>query len=347
MTAEGWRSALASGLVIPACPLMLDQDGRWSEAHQRAVVRYYMEAGAGGLAVGVHSTQFAIRDPRHGLFEPLLRFVVGVIDEASGGRDSDFVRIAGVCGETRQAMDEAALAKSLGYHAGLLSLTAMKNADERGLLEHCRRVAERIPVIGFYLQPAVGGRVFSYRFWRSFADIEGVVAIKIAPFHRYRTLDVVRAVADSGRDEIALYTGNDDNIVVDLLTAFPFGDPPRRIVGGLLGQWGVWTRAAVEMFDAIRELRGQASIPAEWLKRAAALTDANAAVFDAANGFAGCIPGIMEVLRRQGLAPSTRCLDPNEVLSPGQAEEIDRVTSAYPELVDDRFVRENLSRWMT
>lgn len=346
MTDDRWRTALASGLVIPACPLTLDEQGRWSEAHQRAVVRYYVEAGAGGLAVGVHSTQFAIRDPSHGLFEPLLRFVAGVIDEASGGSDSDFVRIAGVCGETRQAIDEAALAKSLGYHSGLLSLTAMANADERGLLEHCRRVAELMPVIGFYLQPSVGGRVLSYRFWRSFAEIEGVVAIKIAPFHRYRTLDVVRAVADSGRDEIALYTGNDDNIVVDLLTAFPFGDPPRRIVGGLLGQWGVWTRAAVAMFDEIRELRGQTTIPAGWLNRAAALTDANAAVFDAANGYAGCIPGIMEVLRRQGLAPSTRCLDPNEVLSPGQVDEIDRVADAYPELVDDRFVRENLSRWL-
>ena len=346
MSDQPWRSHLAAGQVIPACPLTLRADGEWSEPHQQAVLRYYLEAGAGGLAVGVHSTQFAIRDPKHGLFEPLLRFAAQVIDAEMRSTPDPFVKVAGVCGETPQATSEAQLAASLGYHAGLLSLTAMAKAPDAVLLEHCRRVAEVLPVIGFYLQRAVGGRVLSYEFWRSFCEIDNVVAIKIAPFHRYRTLDVVRAVVDAGRDNIALYTGNDDNIVVDLLTRFPFGDPPRMIVGGLLGQWGVWTRRAVEMLEAIKRAREQAQIPTHWLTTAAALTDANAAVFDASGAFAGCIPGIMEVLRRQGLAPSNRCLDPHEVLSPGQADQLDRVAQAYPELSDDAFVRAHLDRWL-
>ncbi len=346
MTSHQWRSHLAAGQAIPACPLTLHSDGRWSERHQRAVLRYYLDAGAGGIAVGVHSTQFAIRDPKHGLFEPLLRFAAEVIDRERAPGTTPLIKIAGLCGETPQAVAEARLATSLGYHAGLLSLTAVAKAPDAIVLEHCRRIAEVMPIVGFYLQPAVGGRVLPYEFWRAFAEIENVVAIKIAPFHRYRTLDVVRAVVDAGRDDIALYTGNDDNIVVDLLTQFPFGDPPRRIVGGLLGQWSVWTRRAVEMLKEIKAARDQPTIPAGWLSTAAALTDANAAVFDAAGEFTGCIPGIMEVLRRQGLAPSNRCLDPNEVLSPGQGEQIDRVAQAYPELVDDTFVRQHLDRWL-
>lgn len=344
--AQRWRARLRDGLAIPACPLALFPDGRWSQRHQRAVIRYYLEAGAGGLAVGVHSTQFAIRDPRHGLYEPLMRFAAETMDAARPAGLDHPVKIAGICGATPQATGEATLAASLGYHAGLLSLAAVAGESEAAILGHCREVAGHIPLIGFYLQPAVGGRVLSYRFWRGFAEIEGVVAIKIAPFHRYRTLDVIRAVADSGRGDIALYTGNDDNILVDLLTPFPLADPPLRIVGGLLGQWGVWTRRAVEMLDDIRRLRHAAQVPTRWLATAAAVTDANAAIFDAAHDFAGCIPGILEILRRQGLVPSTRCLDPDEQLSPGQAEEIDRVIRAYPELNDDAFVRENLDRWL-
>lgn len=341
-----WKSHLAQGQVIPACPLMLDSDGGWNQRHQRAIVRYYVDSGAGGLAVGVHSTQFAIRDPAHNLFEPILKLVAETLNETVATETTSFVRIAGLCGETNQAIREAEFALSCGYHAGLLSLSAVAALEESEIVEHCRQVARHIPIIGFYLQPAVGGRVLSESFWRRFAEIEQVVAIKIAPFNRYQTIDVVRAVMESGREDIALYTGNDDNIIVDLLTRFEFDGQTRHIAGGLLGQWGVWTSQAVKMLREIQAVREQPEVPAQWLTRNIALTDANAAIFDAANGFAGCIPGIMEVLRRQGLAPSNRCLNPKEVLSPGQAEQLDRVSRAYPELTDDLFVRENLSRWL-
>lgn len=343
--ANDWRAQLRRGLVIPACPLTLLDRGSWSERHQAAVVRYYVDAGAGGLAVGVHSTQFAIREPRYGLFRPVLELAARTIDEwTEPGRA--FVRVAGLCGDTRQALAEAEAARSLGYHAGLVSLTAFRDRSDEEALAHCRRLAETIPIIGFYLQPAVGGRAFPYRFWRGFADIPGVIAVKIAPFNRYQTWDVVRAVMESGREDIALYTGNDDNIIADLLTPFAWQGKTRFIVGGLLGQWGVWTRRAVELLEAIRPFQGAPAVPTEWLRKNVALTDANAAVFDAANRFAGCIPGILEVLRRQGLIPSIRCLDPHEVLSPGQAAELDRVTAAYPDLVDDDFVRANVDRWL-
>ena len=338
-----WRSQLAGGLVIPALPLTLCSDGSWSERHQQTVLRYYIDAGAGGVAVGVHSTQFAIREPQHGLFEPVLRLARSVLDEYA---DTGFVRIAGICGGTEQARQEASLAAELEYHAGLLSLASFGNETERAALEHAREIARLLPIVGFYLQPAVGGRVLSYDFWRHFCDVENVVAIKIAPFNRYFTWDVVRAVIDSGRNDITLYTGNDDNIIADLLTPFSWNGKTRFIRGGLLGQWGVWTKRAVELLDEIDTARKSHTISAGWLSRNAALTDINAAVFDSANGFAGCIPGILEVLRRQGLAPSTRCLDPGEVLSPGQAEEIDRVTTAYPNFTDDEFVREHLDRWL-
>lgn len=343
-----WRQQLQIGQVIPACPLTLHADGTWSEQHQRAVVRYYVAAGAGGLAVGVHSTQFAIRDPQHGLFEPVLRLVAAELDRLAAATPAaaPLVRIAGICGGPQQALAEAHLATQLGYHAGLLSLTAVAHEHEDQILEHCRRVAEAIPVIGFYLQPAVGGRIYSLEFWRRFCRIPTVVAIKIAPFNRYQTLDVVRAVIESGRDDIALYTGNDDNIIIDLLTPFEFDGIRRYIVGGLLGQWGVWTRPAVELFTQLKLLREAEQLPASWLSRAAALTDANAAVFDAANGFRGCIPGILEILRRQGLAPSSRCLDPAETLSPGQAAELDRVICHYPWLIDDAFVAAHLQHWL-
>ncbi len=341
MTDETLRAHLLAGHVIPALPLALDTARQWSERHQRALVRYYIAAGAGGLAVAVHSTQFAIREAKHGLFQPVLKLAAETMDAEAG---AGFLRIAGLCGKTGQACAEARLAVGLGYHAGLLSPGAWKDAPEEEFLAHCRTVSEVIPVIGFYLQPAVGGRVFSYDFWRRFAEIPRVVAIKVAPFNRYQTVDVVRAVTDSGRDDIALYTGNDDSILTDLLTTWPGG---RRIVGGLLGQWGVWTKRAVEMLEQVKAARVNPSLATDWLTKNAALTDANAAVFDAAHHFRGCIPGILEVLRRQGLAPSVCCLDPEEQLSAGQAEELTRVAADYPWLTDDEFVRENLSTWLS
>jgi dihydrodipicolinate synthase/N-acetylneuraminate lyase len=337
---------LHDGAVIPAHPLALDADRRLDERRQRALTRYYVAAGAGGVAVGVHTTQFEIR--RVGLLEPVLRLASETADEARNGRP--FLKVAGVLGPTEQALAEADLAASLGYDLGLLSLRGL-DWDEERLVAHAREVAERIPLVGFYLQPAVGGRRLSHDFWRAFADIEGVVAIKIAPFDRYATLDVVRAVcASERRDDIALYTGNDDAIVVDLLTPFRVRVGERvvekRIVGGLLGQWAVWTRAAVDLLDEVRALRGQDRVPVELLTRAARLTDANAAVFDAANRFHGVIAGVHEVLRLQGLLEGIWCLDPAEGLSPGQAEEIARVRAEHPDLVDDAFVAAHRDAWL-
>ncbi len=341
------REHLLEGQVIPAQPLALTQERKLDERHQKALTRYYVAAGAGGLAVGVHSTQFEIREPQHALLKPVLQLASQTIDEALQKSPRPFLKIAGVCGHTSQAVEEAQLARELGYGAGLLSLAALKDADDAELLRHCRAVAEELPIIGFYLQPAVGGRVLPYSFWRGFAEIENVVAIKIAPFNRYQTIDVVRALAETGRDDIALYTGNDDNIVVDLLTKFQFGNVERKIVGGLLGHWAVWTKKAVELLDEIKIAREQDNIDPAWLTRAIAVTDSNAAFFDAANGFAGVIPGLHEVLRRQGLMRGVWCLNPHEVLSPGQSAEIDRVYHAYPHLHDDEFVRQHLDSWMS
>jgi len=339
------RKYLLEGQAIPALPLALDLERKWDRRHQRGVLRYYLDAGVGGIAVGVHSTQFEIREPQHALFEPLLDFASKEMDAWVGGR-RPVVKIAGICGRQEQALAEATLAGSLGYHAGLLSLAAMKGSPIDDLVAHCEAVAQVLPVVGFYLQPAVGGRVLPYEFWRRFAEIPNVVAIKMAPFNRYQTFDVVRAVMDAGREDIALYTGNDDNIVADLLTPWVIDGKRRFIVGGLLGQFGVWTKRAVELLEQIKAVREQESIPAKWLTINAAWTDANAAVFDAANAFKGVLPGIHEVLRRQGLLPGTHCLNPHEILSPGQAEELDRVIQAYPWLLDDDFVAENLHRWL-
>jgi len=340
------RSHLHNGQVIPALPLALQRTRRWDSARQRTLVRYYIDAGAGGLAVGVHSTQFAIRDPKIALYAPVLELAAQTASAWLGTKPRPFVLIAGLCGQTAQACNEAKIARGLGYHAGLLSLGAWANAPEAAVLAHGRAVAQEIPLIGFYLQNAVGGRVFSYRFWRDFADIPELVGIKIAPFNRYRTIDVVRAVLEAGRNDVALYTGNDDNIIGDLLTPFTFAGKTRFIDGGLLGQWGVWTQAAVVLLEEIKRARQKARLDAKWLERNAALTDMNAALFDAAHDFAGCLPGIHEVLRRQGLLRTTACLDPHEQLSPGQAREITRVAAAYPWLVDDAFVEKNRSRWL-
>ncbi len=345
------RQVLQRGVVIPASPLAITADRKLDERRQRALCRYYIAAGSGGLAIGVHTTQFAIRDPKIGLFRPVLKLAAEEMDRADANRAEPLVRVAGICGKTEQATAEAALVREFGYNAGLLSLAAMKDADIDGLVDHCKAVAEVIPVVGFYLQPAVGGRVLPYSFWRRFFDIPNVVAVKIAPFNRYQTLDVIRAVVEAGREDVAIYTGNDDNIVMDLLTPHRFivdGKPvERRIVGGLLGHWSVWTRKAVELLDechALVEKGGDA--PVEMMRRAIEVTDCNAAFFDTAHAFAGCIAGLHEVLRRQGLLEGIWCLDPCESLSPGQAEEIDRVYAAYPHLNDDAFVAEHRDEWL-
>ena len=332
------REQLRRGLVIPAHPLALNSARKLDERRQRALTRYYIAAGAGGIAVGVHTTQFAIREPKHNLLQPVLSLA------AEEARQHDIAKIAGVCGETRQAIAEAELARSLHYDAVLLSLGALKSASTPQLLDHARRIAAIMPVMGFYLQPSVGGRILPYEFWRQFAEIENVVAIKIAPFNRYQTLDVVRAVADSGRsNEIALYTGNDDNLLLDLMTPFDFGGVRLRIVGGLLGHWAVWTKTAVTHLNMAKTC---ASISPDMLALAQQITDANAALFDPGHQFAGCIPGIHEILRRQGLLEGRGCLDPSEDLSPGQLEEFDRVCRLYPHLTDDAFVQEHLDAWL-
>ena len=333
------RARLAEGLVIPAHPLALTAERKLDERRQRALTRYYLAAGAGGVAVGVHTTQFAIRDPKVGLYRPVLELAM---EEAA---KSDVVKIAGVCGPLPQAVKEAELALSLGYDAILLSMGGLKEFSTAQLVDHAKAIAELIPVIGFYLQPSVGGRLLPYEFWREFAKIENVVAIKMAPFNRYQTIDVLRGVIDSGRaSEISLYTGNDDSILIDLLTRWNFGGETLRIVGGLLGHWAVWTNKAVEHL-ALAKLNAS-HIPVEMLTLAQQITDANAAFFDPSHGFAGCIAGIHEVLRRQGLLEGIWCLDENECLSPGQSDEIDRVYKAYPHLADDSFVSEGLAAWL-
>ncbi len=344
--------ALRDGMVIPAHPLALDAERKLDERRQRALTRYYLDAGAGGVAVGVHTTQFAIREPKIGLFEPVLKLAAETAREWEAANGKRIIKVAGVCGATEQAVREAAFAKETGYDIGLLSLAALSEASTSELIEHCRRVAEAISLFGFYLQPAVGGRLLDYAFWREFFGIENVVAVKIAPFNRYQTLDVARALADSGRqNEIALYTGNDDNIVADLLTEFRVasdgGMVSINIVGGLLGHWAVWTKRAVELLEEIKHCKHRGGREAfELLARSAEVTDANAALFDAQNQFAGCIAGLHEILRRQGLMAGRWRLDPREDLSPGQMEEIDRVCAGYPHLNDDEFVRENLDQWL-
>jgi hypothetical protein len=333
------RERLAQGLVIPAHPLALTSAGKLDERRQRALTRYYLAAGSGGVAVGVHTTQFAIRDPKVGLYQPVLELAM---EEAV---KRDVVKIAGVSGPRHQAVKEAELACLLGYDAALLSMGGLEDLETDELLEHARAIADVIPVIGFYLQPSVGGRPLSYDFWRKFSKIESVVAIKMAPFNRYQTIDVLRGVIDSGRArDISLYTGNDDNILIDLLTRWNFGGETLRIVGGLLGHWAVWTNKAVDHL-ALAKQSGP-NVPIELLTLAQQITDANSAFFDPSHGFAGCIAGIHEVLRRQGLLEGIWCLDENESLSAGQSDEIDRVSKAYPHLSDDSFVSRYLDEWL-
>ncbi|SFC00409.1 Dihydrodipicolinate synthase/N-acetylneuraminate lyase [Flagellimonas taeanensis] len=339
------------GMVIPALPLALTKERKLDEARQRALMRYYLDAGAGGVAVGVHSTQFEIRLPEHNLYSTVLEIAKEEFDRYSKVNDRPIIRIAGIIGKTEQAIAEAQTAVGLGYHAALISVAAFKGASNQEILEHCRTVAKVIPLVGFYLQPAVGGRKLDVEFWKGFASIPNVIAIKMAPFNRYQTLDVVRGVAESGRaDEIALYTGNDDNILVDLLSEFKIKTEgktiKKRIVGGLLGHWAVWTKSAVDLLQQVHNGEFEHDTK-RTLTRAIEITDSNAAFFDAANAFEGCIPGIHEVLRRQGLLEGIWTLNEKEVLSEGQMEEIDRIYAAYPHLNDDAFVKENLDKWLS
>ncbi|QGQ96442.1 dihydrodipicolinate synthase family protein [Paenibacillus psychroresistens] len=341
--------ALHEGLVIPAHPLALDSDRQLDAGRQRALTRYYIASGAGGIAVGVHTTQFSIRDKAIDLYETVLRLAAEEVQKAK--LDRPFIQVAGICGPTEQAVAEAILAAKLGYDVGLVSMGGLQDLTEAQLIKRVEQIAEHIPVFGFYLQPSVGGRILSFDFWKAFADIPGVVAIKMAPFNRYQTIDVVRAVCYSKRcDEIALYTGNDDNIVNDLLTTYRFNiegkSIEKTIVGGLLGHWAVWTQKAVELLEQIKLVRNNQEISKDWLMKNIAITDSNAAFFDPSHHYEGCIPGIHEVLRRQGLLAGLWCLDREEILSPGQLEEIDRVYASYPSLNDDAFVKLHLNEWL-
>ena len=340
------QALIRRGTVIPAHPLALDPERGLDARRQRALTRYYLDAGAGGLAVGVHATQFAIREA--GLYETVLGLAAETTDEWT---NRPVAMIAGLAGRTEQAVREAKAAVGLGYHAGLLSLGALKDDTEDALVAHCRRVAQEIPLVGFYLQPAVGGRPLSASFWRRFAEIDNAIAVKAAPFNRYRTLDVVRGIVEAeAEDRIAVYTGNDDHIVLDL--AVPVAVRRRgaeirvRIRGGLLGHWSVWTKRAVELLERIHAATGAGTVDEDLLALDSRVTDCNGAIFDVANGFRGCIAGCHEILRRQGLLEGIWCLDPDETLSPGQAEEIDRVCAAHPDLADDDFVAANLERWL-
>lgn len=338
-----------NGTVIPALPLALDKNRKLDIRRQKALLRYYFDAGAGGVAVGVHTTQFDIRLPGIDLYEPVLEIAKEEFDNFEARSEKPVFRIAGVIGKTKQAEKEARLALEKGYHAILLSVSAFAKEGNQEIIDHCRSMAQIMPVVGFYLQPAVGGRILNVDFWREFASIENVIGIKIAPFNRYQTFNTIRGVAESGRaDSIALYTGNDDNIVVDLLSEYQIHVDDRivikRIVGGLLGHWAVWTHSAVQLLKKIKnnEFADINSI----LVLANQITDANAAFFDSDNNFAGCIAGIHEILRRQGLLEGIWTLNEKETLSPGQMEEIDRIYSAYPQLNDDRFVKDNLHKWL-
>ncbi len=343
---------LKKGCVIPASPLALDENKKIDEKYQRAIYRYYADAGAGGIAVGVHTTQFEIREPQYNLFKTILKFASDEISGLEKQHCRELIKIAGICGRTVQAVREAEYAVKCGYDIGLLSLGAMKNCSDDELINHCIEISKIIPLFGFYLQSAVGGSKLSFNFWKRFCEIENVVGIKMAPFNRYQTLDVVRALAFSGREEeITLYTGNDDNIIIDLLTPFKIRvndkEKQLRIKGGLLGQWAVWTKKAVEMLsDVHKSISSSDTISIEWLTKNAALTDANSVVFDVVNNFKGCIAGINEVLRRNGLMRFSHCLSPDEKLSDGQSNELDRINRDYQWLKDDDFIKKNIEKWL-
>jgi len=346
MSREKALEILKNGTVIPAIPLALNDDGTFNEHDQRVLCRYYLDAGVGGIAIAVHTTQFEIRDPKVNLFKTVLEIASEEIDKYEAKTGKTIVKVSGVCGPTEQTAAEAEIAKSLGFDAVLLSPGGLADKDDNYLIERTKAVASVMPVIGFYLQTACGGRVLNYDYWKQICEIDNVVAIKCASFNRYSTIDVVRAVALSSRsNDIGLYTGNDDNIIIDLITKYKFEIDEKTIErgfdGGLLGHWSVWTKSVCDMFPKIKN----ATASDEWLTLAAQITDANAAIFDTANNFSGVIAGVHEILYRQGLMKSVRCINPDEKLSKGQSEELDRVYKMYPHLNDDAFVKENLSKW--
>ena len=341
---------LKNGTVIPATPLALDENRHFDEKGQRLLMNYYLNCGVGGIATAVHTTQFEIRKPEIALFEPVLKLVSEEIDRFEKKNGTVIVKVAGVCGKTEQAVEEAKLAKKYGFDAVLLSPGGLNDQTEDYMVDRTKAVAEIMPVIGFYLQTACGGRLFSYNYWERVCAVKNVVAIKCASFNRYSTLDVVRAAALSDRsEEITLYTGNDDNIVIDLLSKYQFQKNGMTVVkgfeGGLLGHWSVWTKKAVELFERIRKEKENDTVSAEMLTLAAEVTDTNSAFFDTAHNFLGCIAGLHEILRRQGLMKNIYCINPSEGLSDGQLEELDRVCKEYPHLSDDAFIQAHLEEW--
>ena len=345
------RDILHNGTVIPAIPLALDENRKFSEKRQRSLIKYYLNAGAGGIAVAVHTTQFAIRNPEVNLFHEVVRVVLDEVEQFEKKNDKIIIKIAGVCGKPEQAVSEARFACESGADAVLLSPGGLNDLSEDEMIERTKIITKIIPVFGFYLQPAAGGRIFSAEYWKRLSDIDGVAAIKCAPFNRYQTIELVRGVALSERrGEIALYTGNDDNILLDLITKYEININgkiiEKRFVGGLLGHWAVWTKSAVDLLEKVKKYRDCENIPSELLALNMKITDANNAFFDAANGYAGCIPGVHEVLRRQGIFEGIWCINPDEILSPGQSEEIDRIYLDYPELNDDEFVKAHLHEWL-
>lgn len=340
---ENAISLLQAGGFIPAMPLVLDENRSFDEEGQRRLIRYYLNAGADGIAACVHTTQFEIRLPEHNLLKRVLSVCADEISRFEKENGRTVIRIAGVCGQIEQAVSEAALARSLGYDCVLLSPGGLGVFDEEYLILRTQKTAEILPVVAFYLQTAVGGRIFTSDYWEKICGIQNVVAVKCAAFNRYFMLDVARAIANADH-KIALYTGNDDNIVIDLLTEFSFGEKSVRCVGGLLGHWAVWTHTAVRLFREIKKVHASESVPASLISLASKMTDANGAFFDVHNDFKGCIAGVHEVLCRQGLMRGIWCLNPEETLSSGQKEKIDRVYTLYPELNDDAFVKEFLER---
>ncbi|HOV22153.1 MAG TPA: dihydrodipicolinate synthase family protein [bacterium] len=338
---------LRKGVFIPAHPLALTKERKLDEKRQKGLTKYYIESGVGGIAVGVHTTQFEIHNPKVGLYKPVLQLAIETIKEYK--LEDEIIKVAGICGKTEQATKEGEIARDMGYDAGLLNLgTFTDEKDDDILIEHTKEVSRIIPVFGFYLQPATGGRELSFSFWCKFFQIDNVIAVKVAPFDRYRTIDVIRAIVETGREkDIAVYTGNDDNIIIDLITPFKFNNKIIRIVGGLLGHWAFWTKKSVDIFNEIKEIiKENSPIPQEILTLSAAITDVNSAVFDANNKFSGCIPGINEILRRSGLLEGNWCINQDITLSPGQKEEIDRIFSEYSYLRDDEFVKKNLNKWI-
>jgi len=344
---------LREGIVIPAHPLALDAERKLDERRQRALTRYYLDAGAGGVAVAVHTTQFAIREPQHNLLRPVLELAADTVAQRQDELGRRVVKVAGVCGQTEQAVGEAGLARELGYDLGLLNLSAYPDADDEILLAHAKRVAEVIPVFGFYLQPGIGGRLLSKSFFREFAAIPNLIAVKMATFDRDLTMEAIQGIEESGRgDDVLLYTGNDNFIVEDLTEGYLVptsqGDVLRRMAGGLLGHWAVWTKAAVDMLEEIKAARALDHFnPARFSHLAAEVTEMNHHLFDFDHGFRGCVPGVHEILRRQGLLAGIWCLDPEEGLSDGQADALTQVAQAHPHLTDDAFVAENLDRWLS